>query len=75
MIRTGEIRIWRPKYHQDGEVHEDVLHPWYESRVRVLAVQETAAGRICKVRPVHRPKVNDPNAFDFWADEYELKKI
>ena len=73
MIRTGKIRIRKPKYHLEGEVHDDVLHPWYESRVRVLAIQETAAGRMCKIKPTITPNVNNPKVFEFWADEEELE--
>lgn len=72
MIRAGEIRRWHPKYHIEGGVHEDIEHPWYGKAVKVLTVQENAAGRMCKIRPAQRPLVNNPEAFDFWADEEEL---
>lgn len=73
MIRAGEMRVWKPKCHLNGEVYEDQAHSWYGKTVKVLYVEERSTWRICKIKPTITPKVNNPKTFEFWADEEELE--
>ena len=75
MIRAGDVRRWIPKYHQNGGVYVDREHPWFGDIVKVLEVEENAAGRMCRIRPAQTPKVNNPHAFEFWTEEEDLEQI
>lgn len=75
MIRAGERRIWKPKEYTELIPKEELSHPWYGQLVKVLQVEENAIGRQCLIIPVAIPAVNNPHAFEFWADECELEQV
>lgn len=75
MIRAGERRIWKPKEYTELIPKEELSHPWYGKEVKVLTVEENPVGRMCKIKPVRIPEVNNPHTFEFWADECELEKV
>lgn len=73
MIEIGEKYIWRPKDHAN-EVHEALDHPWYGSTVIVIGFDNIGTIVRCRIVPEHIPNTNDPGAFRFLADDYELEK-
>ena len=77
-FQPGDKAVWKPDYWKDGKwVRDDEgnTHPWRNKVVTVIEVPSFDSNvPLYKVSVDNAPNVNNPHAYEYWADAHELEK-
>lgn len=74
-FQPGDKAIWKPDYWKDGawvKGDEDSTNPWHGHTVTIIEVPGFEANMpLYKVKVDDAPDVNNPHAYEYWADAHE----